>query len=96
VTTTIQDHQNDSIIEHEEVGQMDRLFKFLGGAVLGGLIGASVALLLTPTSGDELRARIQGEIERVRAEVNTAANERRGQLEQQLAALRAPSKPGQG
>ena len=74
---------------------MDRLLKFLGGAVLGSLIGASVALLLTPASGEELRARIQDEVERVRSEVGTAASERRGQLEQQLAALRAPSKPGQ-
>ena len=73
---------------------MDRLLKFLGGAVLGGLVGASVALLLTPASGEELRARIQDEIERVRTEVSDAARERRADLEGQLAALRAPSKPG--
>jgi gas vesicle protein len=74
---------------------MDRLLKFMGGAVLGGLLGASLALLLTPASGEGLRARIQDEIERVRSEVSDAARERRADLEVQLTALRTPRKPGQ-
>jgi gas vesicle protein len=64
--------------------------KFLEGFILGGLVGVAVALLVTPASGNELRSRIQGEVDRVRGEVNRAADERRAELEQQLAALRLP------
>ena len=70
--------------------------KFLGGLVLGSLVGASVALLLAPSSGAELRAQIQNEIERVQAEVNQAAADRRIELEQQLAALRSTGRPPSG
>ena len=70
--------------------------KFLGGLVLGSLVGASVALLLAPSSGAELRAQIQNEIERVQAEVNQAAADRRIELEQQLAALRSTGGPPSG
>jgi gas vesicle protein len=64
--------------------------KFLEGFILGGLVGVAVALLVTPASGNELRSRIQTEVDRVRGEVNRAAEERRSELEQQLAALRMP------
>jgi gas vesicle protein len=66
---------------------------FLGGFLLGSLIGVAAALLLAPASGEELRSRIQLEAERVRSEVSQAATDRRSELEQQLAALRAPRKP---
>lgn len=64
--------------------------KFLEGFVLGGLVGVAVALLVTPASGDELRNRIQSETERVRGEINRAAETKRTELERQLAALRMP------
>lgn len=34
---------------------MKRLFSFVAGSVLGAAVGASLALLLTPCSGEELR-----------------------------------------
>jgi gas vesicle protein len=72
---------------------MERAFKFVEGFILGSLVGATVALLLAPTSGADLRNRMQSETERIRAEVNKAAMERRAELEQQLSALRAPRTP---
>jgi gas vesicle protein len=68
--------------------------RFLAGFVLGGLTGVSVALLLAPYSGEELRGRMRSETERIRSEVADAAAARRAELEAQLADLRAVRKPG--
>jgi len=64
--------------------------RFLEGFLFGSILGATLALLLTPSSGIELRGRIQEELDRIKAEVNLAASERRVELEEQLATLRAP------
>ena len=47
-------------------------------------------LLLTPYSGEELRERVQSEVDRIQSEVKQAAVDRRAELEGQLAALREP------
>lgn len=39
----------------------DRGFGFIGGFVLGGVLGAAVALLMAPASGDETRYRIRAD-----------------------------------
>jgi gas vesicle protein len=64
--------------------------RFLEGFILGAMIGAIAALLMAPSSGEELRGQIQGEAQRISNEVSLAANERRAELEKQLAALRSP------
>lgn len=69
--------------------------RFLEGFILGGLVGVVVALLFAPSSGEELRMQMQNEAARVRSEVTEAARARRAELEDQLAALRAPRQPGQ-
>jgi len=56
--------------------------------------GGIVAILLAPSSGEELRGKIQGEIQRVQDEMQLAAQTRRAELEDQLAQLRAPRKAG--
>ncbi len=66
---------------------------FLLGAILGGAIGATVALVLAPASGNKLRGQIQDYIGSVRSQINQAASNRRAQLEQQLAQLRSPNPP---
>lgn len=71
-----------------------KIMRFLEGFLLGGLIGATVALLLSPMSGEELRNKMQAETERIKNEVNTAATQRRLEMEKQLAALRAPRTTG--
>jgi gas vesicle protein len=60
------------------------------GAVVGGLIGAAIALLLAPESGEELRADIRSRGETFFNEVRHAADERKIELRQRLDSLRAP------
>ncbi len=74
---------------------MGRIVSFLYGAMLGSIIGATVALLLAPSSGDELRAQMQERAESVQIEVKNAAASRRAELEQQLQTLRTPRKTEQ-
>ncbi len=74
---------------------MQRIFKFLLGFSIGGVIGATAALLLTPASGDELRAQAQKRIESIQQEAQAAAEVRRRELEAQLAELRKPQKSKQ-
>jgi len=73
---------------------MKSVANFLEGFLFGGLLGVALVLLFTPASGEELRGQLQSEVERVRSDVQRAANDRRSELEQQLAALRTPSNPG--
>ncbi len=69
---------------------MNRALNFLLGAAIGGFIGATVAILMAPSSGEELRTEISMRTDRIRSEVTQAAADRRAELESQLAALRAP------
>jgi gas vesicle protein len=69
---------------------MKRTINFFLGAMIGGLIGATVAVLIAPYSGSELRAEMMTRAEKIRTEVAQAATERRRELERQLATLRAP------
>jgi gas vesicle protein len=71
---------------------MRKFFNFIVGAALGGLVGATTALLLAPASGTDLRSQLRDRALRVQEDVKEAAAARRIELEQQLAALRAPRK----
>lgn len=74
---------------------MKRILSFMGGAFIGALVGGTLALLLAPYSGTELRTQIQQRKQLIQEEVKRAALERRAELESQLETLRAPRKPGQ-
>jgi gas vesicle protein len=67
-----------------------KMLRFFEGFVLGGVVGAAVAMLFAPESGQDLRGRFQNETNRIRNEVNQAALQRRMELRQQLDALRQP------
>jgi gas vesicle protein len=62
---------------------------FLLGSLLGGLVGATLAMLFTPMSGTVLRSNIRSVACTTAEEIKNAATLRRNELEQQLANLRA-------
>jgi gas vesicle protein len=72
---------------------MSRLLSFLFGVVIGGVIGAGTALLLAPASGSQLQSQVRERADYIQVEVRKAATEKRAELEQQLAALRASNSP---
>ncbi|NPV55511.1 MAG: YtxH domain-containing protein [Anaerolineae bacterium] len=69
---------------------MSKIIRFTAGALLGGIFGAGLALLLAPYNGTELRGRITDTAQGVFTDIQQAANERRAILEQDLARLRSP------
>jgi len=69
---------------------MRRMFGFLIGIFVGGLVGATIALLLAPDSGEQLRAQLRSRGEGFFNEVRHAADERRIELRQKLDTMRAP------
>jgi len=69
--------------------KMRKFVILLFGTVLGGLIGSSLALLLTPVAGIEIRKKISSMIGNVRTEIINASKEKRLELETQLEQLRS-------
>lgn len=54
--------------------------KFLGGVILGGIIGAAAAVLLAPESGPQAQGRIRGRLGDILDAGRGAAGERERQL----------------
>jgi gas vesicle protein len=71
---------------------MQRVLSFLSGVLTGALVGAAVALLFAPESGEEVRLQIQERSIRLKDDIKTVADTRRAELERELAALRSPYK----
>jgi gas vesicle protein len=69
---------------------MRKIFSFLTGVIIGGLVGATVAILLAPSSGEEIRGQLQERSIRLRDDIKAVAEERRAELERELETLRAP------
>jgi len=69
---------------------MRRVFSFFIGATIGGLVGATLALLFAPASGEEIRAQITDRIQVFATEIRQAANTKRIELQERLEILRAP------
>jgi gas vesicle protein len=71
---------------------MQRVISFLSGVLTGALVGAAVALLFAPESGEEVRFQIQERSIRLKDDIKAVADTRRAELERELAALRSPYK----
>jgi gas vesicle protein len=71
---------------------MNKIMNFFVGLLVGGLIGATVVILVTPASGEEIRGQIQERSIQLKDEIKAVADARRAELERELAALRAPYK----
>jgi len=69
---------------------MRRMFGFLIGVVVGGLVGSTIALLMAPESGEQLRMQIRERGQNFFTDVRQAADERRIELRQRLEDMRAP------
>jgi gas vesicle protein len=69
---------------------MRKMFGFLIGTFVGGLVGATIALLLAPESGETLRSEIRQRGAAFTAEVKNAAATRQIELQERLETLRAP------
>jgi gas vesicle protein len=69
---------------------MRRAFSFFIGSLIGGIIGAAVALLFAPASGRELRIQINDRAQGLAADIRQAANTKRIELQERLETLRAP------
>jgi gas vesicle protein len=69
---------------------MRRTLGFLIGIFVGWLVGSTIALLLAPESGEKLRGDLRARSSNFFGEIQSAADTRRKQLEDQLAAMRAP------
>jgi gas vesicle protein len=69
---------------------MKKLFNFIFGAIIGGLIGATVALLLAPSSGDDLLNDVRQRFGSLQKELGEAVSQRKVELETRLNDLRKP------
>ena len=67
---------------------MRRVFGFMIGIMIGGLVGSTVALLLAPDSGETLRNELRARGENLVADVRHAAESRRIELTNRLESLR--------
>jgi gas vesicle protein len=69
---------------------MNRMFGFLIGVTVGGLVGSTIALLMAPASGELLRNRLRERGQNFFYEVRQAADERKIELRQRLEDMRSP------
>jgi gas vesicle protein len=68
---------------------MRKYGNLLFGALIGGLVGSSLALLFAPASGEETRREIDQYFKNLQTEVTRAAEEKRAELEAELEKLRS-------
>ena len=69
---------------------MRKMFGFLIGVFVGALVGSTIALLLAPESGEELRTQLRERGQNFMGEVRQAADDRRIELKDRLDTLREP------
>ena len=63
---------------------MNKALNFMAGALCGALVGGVTALLLAPTSGEELRSDVTARWEEALAEAHQAMEDTRQQMQEQF------------
>jgi gas vesicle protein len=69
---------------------MQRILSFAAGVLCGLAVGAVTALLITPLSGEDLKAESKAQVRRVTSEVRRAYEDKQLELKVQLDALKSP------
>lgn len=69
---------------------MRKMFGFMIGIVVGSLVGSTIALLLAPDSGEQLRGELRERGLAFQVEIRNAADTRRIELNERLEELRTP------
>ena len=72
------------------------LGSFLAGLAIGGLIGAALGLLLSPSSGEEMREHVGEFVDERRAAFDDAVNEGRAAAEKARAEMMSAYDAGGG
>jgi gas vesicle protein len=67
---------------------MQKFVNFIAGITMGALVGAAAALLMTPSSGNEVREGIQNRADGLMSELKSAVADERRRLEVELEALK--------
>jgi gas vesicle protein len=70
---------------------MGKILNFLLGGVIGAAVGSAVIMMLTPSSGIELRDHLKDYVQNMQDEVEKARETRRSEMELQLERLRKPT-----
>jgi len=71
---------------------MRKFGNFMLGAMLGGIVGSTLALLFAPAAGEKARDEIKAYFSNLKDELNRAADEKRAELEMELTRLRSGEK----
>ena len=69
---------------------MRRMFGFLIGVFVGGVVGSSIALLMAPESGENLRLQLRNRGQSLANDIRHSADARRIELRNRLETMRAP------
>jgi len=69
---------------------MRRMFGFLIGVFVGGLVGSMIALLMAPESGENLRNQLRARGQGFVNDIRHSADSRRIELRNHLESLRTP------
>ena len=69
---------------------MKKALSFVIGAVVGGLVGATLAMLFAPESGSDLRLQLRDRANSFGEEIRHAVTSKRIELQDRLESMRAP------
>ena len=67
---------------------MRKFFSFISGVFVGGLVGATFAMLFAPSTGKELQDKMRSTFIELKSEIETAAMDKKTELEEELNRLR--------